>query len=523
MLKAIVVDDEYVVLEGLRSLADWSSYGVELAGTARNGSEGLALIERLRPEIVLTDIQMPVMDGLEMIRRAKEIVPESVFVIFSGFNEFRYAQSAISLGVLDYLEKPVTLESIDGAISRAVKLLHSRAPAGNSDMPKARAEQDALFQAVRALLDGTIQDFSQYVAFFEERGLPLPPLRSGGAAALRIAQRDGEGNHAAPRNTVQDGYAALCRSFQRRALREGEQAVFLQQEGDLLLVLLSPGAQELCLTRRLSALAAEGEYSFFAGVGEDCADPLHLPLCCLQARQALRYALFREENSVLPIGEVQSGPLPAGGGREEEILYRLRAGEREETLAAVDGLLDFWWKSNLSPQLFCHECLELCYLGLRAAQETGENYLETLGEGYLPHEELFRLRGYRQICGWVRGFFGRLCDWLQEVKSRGMHKGVLEAKQYILKNYDKSLTLQELAQAVYMNPTYLSMLFKEQVGTTYIKFLTSVRLEHARELLERGMKVSAVSSQVGFHDARHFSEVFKKTFGITPDQYKHGH
>lgn len=518
MLKAIVVDDEYVVLEGLRTLADWSSHGVELAGTARSGSEGLALIERLRPEIVLTDIQMPGMDGLEMIRRAKEIVPESVFVIFSGFNEFRYAQSAISLGVLDYLEKPVTLESIDGAISRAVKLLDSRTPAAG--VP--RGDQDVLSEAVRALLDGTIRDFSQYVAFFEERGLTLPPLRSGAAAALHIAARHGEEGGTAPQRR-EESYTALCRGFQRRALREGEQAVFLPEGEDLLLVLLSPGAQELCLARRLSAFAAEGEYSFFAGVGEDCADPLRLPLCCLQARQALRYALFREENSVLPIGEVQNGRLPAGGGWEEEILYHLRAGEREETLAAVDGLLDFWWKSNLSPQLFCHECLELCYLGLRAAQETGENYLETLGEGFLPHEELQRLHGYRQICSWVRGFFGRLCGWLQEVKSRGMHKGVLEAKQYILKNYDKSLTLQELAQAVYMNPTYLSMLFKEQVGTTYIKFLTSVRLEHARELLERGMKVSAVSAQVGFHDTRHFSEVFKKTFGVTPDQYKHGH
>ena len=124
MLKAIVVDDEYVVLEGLRSLADWSSYGVELAGTARNGSEGLALIERLRPEIVLTDIQMPVMNGLEAasaIRASGHPDAARLPIIALSAGAFEEdVQRSLHHGMQDHLSKPMNLDDVRDVFHRFI-------------------------------------------------------------------------------------------------------------------------------------------------------------------------------------------------------------------------------------------------------------------------------------------------------------------------------------------------------------------------------------------------------------------
>ena len=187
----------------------------------------------------------------------------------------------------------------------------------------------------------------------------------------------------------------------------------------------------------------------------------------------------------------------------------------------MEKQLDFLESCRLSPELFRHECLELVYLGLQAAKESGGDFLFARpGGALLPHEEMARRKSFRELRAWVTSFFEELTRWSASEREKGGHKGVLAARQYILQNYQKSITLQELSDQVGMNPTYLSMLFKEQTGTTYIKFLTGVRLEHAKELLDRGKKVLEVSAQTGFLSPRHFSEVFKKTYGITPDQYR---
>ncbi|EXX89516.1 response regulator, partial [Paenibacillus darwinianus] len=120
MLKAVVFDDEYIVLQGLRSMINWRQYGIELAGTAGDGVLALRLFRELRPDIVLTDIRMPGMDGLQLIEILTAEAPETMFIVFSGFNEFDCVRRAIGLGVVDYLEKPVTIPKIEEAMRKAI-------------------------------------------------------------------------------------------------------------------------------------------------------------------------------------------------------------------------------------------------------------------------------------------------------------------------------------------------------------------------------------------------------------------
>ena len=113
MRKAVIFDDEYIVLQGLQAMIDWQKYGVEIVGTAGDGAAALAIVRERRPDIILTDIRMPGMDGLELIERVMQEAPDTYTIVFSGFNEFEYVKRAIGLGVADYLEKPITIQTIE--------------------------------------------------------------------------------------------------------------------------------------------------------------------------------------------------------------------------------------------------------------------------------------------------------------------------------------------------------------------------------------------------------------------------
>lgn len=123
MIKALLFDDEYIVIEALEALVDWQGLGIELAGTAYDGLSALAKFRDVRPDIVLTDIRMPGMDGLQLIERIMEEAPFTCCIVFSGFNEFEYVKRAIQLGVADYVEKPITETAIEQALRKALKAL----------------------------------------------------------------------------------------------------------------------------------------------------------------------------------------------------------------------------------------------------------------------------------------------------------------------------------------------------------------------------------------------------------------
>lgn len=121
MYKMIIVDDEDIVINGLTTVINWKEHQIEIVGTATNGQKALKIIQEQKPDIILTDICMPGMDGLQLIKKVKEEQPNTVFIIISGYAEFEYAKSAIELDVIDYLIKPVDIEEIIGVIKKSIK------------------------------------------------------------------------------------------------------------------------------------------------------------------------------------------------------------------------------------------------------------------------------------------------------------------------------------------------------------------------------------------------------------------
>ncbi|MBE5774599.1 MAG: response regulator [Clostridiales bacterium] len=365
MKRIVIVDDEFVVIEGLRQLIDWTEYDAQVVGCAQNGAEGLELILKERPDIVFTDIKMPAMNGLTMIDKAKQMGCECIFVIFSGYNEFTYAHEALSLGVISYIEKPVTIEQINAAMKKACRIYDSK----NHDAP--RSESETVFET----------------------------------------------------SSIPDEWSSIKSPFVK---------------------LLLANASKI----RLS---------------------------------------------------IQKG-------NDEQLQKHL-----EEHFRILD-------ESNASSPVIMHEGVRLIYIALSELGDDENDFILEIMHGNPPFVEASKIIGRKNLWPWVTQRLLDVVRWIQRKNSSQMHISVMQAKEYLDMHFTESISLHQLADVVHINAAYLSTLFKKEMGISYVKYLTDLRLSEARKRLLSGERVGVVCREVGFKDGRHFAKLYKEKYGVTPDK-----
>ncbi|TCM93068.1 AraC family two component transcriptional regulator [Paenibacillus sp. BK033] len=490
MLKAVIFDDEYIVTKGLQMMVDWSRYGIELAGTAADGLSALQMVRELQPDIVMTDIRMPGLTGLQLIEEIAKEMPDTACIVFSGFNEFEYIRKALKLGVIDYLDKPITLEKIDEAIGRTIaRIGHQQ-------------EHTQLKTQVAANKEALLEKATLDLLLLGAQAIPAWRSAYGEAEARQVIGITILAATGKPDPLLEDHPSYRMVSFPYG--KEWVMAVFHSKlPADELweqLTVLSPQMQET------------------VGSGQTYADLSEAGASLKEAVRALRYAVFLEEKGWTRFEPAEES-LPKGlNEREEEIVFFMRTGNKEGLLRQLEEYKHWTEAERLSPELVEQEVLKLAYIGYQVAMEAGGE-ARTL----VPHRELGEMSSRDRMFEWLREQMELLHNFMREDKQRAKHNAVEKALAFIEKHYLESFTLQEVAEHVGMNATYLSLLFKEKVGTSYIKYVTKLRMEQAKMLLHKGMLVNDVSKKVGYYNYRHFTELFKKYAGVTPGQFREGH
>ncbi|THF83277.1 response regulator [Cohnella fermenti] len=488
MLKAAVFDDEFIVLRGLERLIDWAEFGIELVGTATDGISALALFREKKPDIVLTDIRMPGMNGLELIEAIRSEAPDTMCIVFSGYNEFEYVKSAIKLGVVDYLEKPVNIEKIREGIGKAVARL---AELNDYSSLKRKWHQGLLEKAVANLLGKGEEAAAEWQKQFGDD--------SGRVAGVTVLVGTEE------ENVVADG--------------EGHRVVRL-----------ASGPERIAVVFHLDSLSDEWSRGLEAwssaviGSGRTYPDIADAPKSCMEARRALRYGKFLEGKGWVrfeDLGETDA-QSPALSEREEEILFDLRIGDKTGLLEKIDAYLEEFRGAKRTPEAAEVELLRIVMHGLDVAKETGGSLPDMYPADYRPQLEIRDLTTQEEMAAWLRKQMETIMDGILSVRHHSKHAAIEKALRYIGKNYGRDLTQQEVADHVQMNATYFSLLFKEEMDISYIKYLTQVRMEKAKLLLGGEESIQEISEKVGYQHARHFSEVFKKYAGMTPGQFREG-
>jgi two-component system response regulator YesN len=484
MWKAVVCDDEYIVLEALGMMVDWEGLGIELAGTAGDGVSALELIRRVKPDIVLTDIRMPGLDGLQLIETVLAEAPETHCIVFSGFNEFEYVKRAIRLGVADYVEKPITETAIERALRKVIGQIERETAI--------RSMERRLHDNGEALLGKAVWEL----------------LLFGKEAEPGWREQFGPDGDRVTGVTV----LAAAESF-RLPEHPAYRAVHLRDDKHHLAVMFHfmdlPPAHWDSLADELDGAGVA------VGIGRTHSSPEGAQPGWREAVRALKAAKLLNIRGAVRFGEMDSRPDNPGllSAREEAILLALRAGSRAMVSAEVERFLREIQELKPDPDAVESEMLKIIYAAEEAVGKERDRSAK-------PHIEIAEAAAEGRLAEWFRDRLERLAERETANRERDKHTAIEEAKQYVAHNAFRDVSLQETAAHVGLHPAYLSVLFKETTGETFIQYLTRNRVELAKSLLREGMKISEVSDRVGYMNPRHFGEVFKRYTGVTPGQYR---
>ncbi|MDK8190169.1 response regulator [Paenibacillus sp. UMB7766-LJ446] len=497
MLKAVVCDDESIVIQGMQGMIDWTRYGIELIGTAGDGLSALRIVEELRPDIILTDIRMPGLNGLELIERLATIHPDIACIVFSGFNEFEYVRRAIGLGVIDYLEKPITIEHVEQALMKTVdrlqrhrKLitLQSQWSTGRQELLE-KATMDLMIIGSRAIpkwkeLFGPEADqITEIRVFALSSPVSTPAPDYPGYRCIRAANGDEYVLAVFPVFPAAHGYASV---------KMNEMYAKLSPLSDCKPLVIGAGH---------TYLLNQAQQSY------------------QEARKSLRHARFTGQPWVeySDIVQMEESVKHALTQHMDNLELCLRTRDRRGTLLALDEFEAWTETSKLGPEPLEKEWLRLIYVALDTAREHGNELMCRSP----AHEQIQDFHTREAMFDWLRKQLDLAVQTTpSESHISSRHPAILKALSYINDHYACDLSLQEVAQYAELNPTYFSLLFKEQTGTSYIKYLTHQRIDRAKSMLSKGLRVHETGARVGYPNYRHFTETFKKATGMTPGQYR---
>jgi len=528
----LIADDEQIIREGILHIVDWSAYDIEIVGAARDGEQARAMYEAHRPEIVMTDIRMPKLDGLELMQHIRCVDEEAKVIVLSGYDEFAYAQQAVRYGAADYLLKPAMPDvlvakvlEIKEQVSRLQqereeqRRLHNRL---NEGLPLLRE------RFLRELAAGSIAERSLIEEKARYLQLQLSPALPCCAIVIDL---DGRGAPDPGGHSEAALYAARAELEEQCGLM-GE--VFVLSAGQLAWIAqfaeLQDGVDSPVLLKQLcgelqSRLAARFGADFSFGIGTRSLDGQSLPASFQSAIAAVKRKTITGLGSIILADELtqpQDGALACPEDSEPDLLKAMRNGDRDGIEAAV--------RQALSPALQRNEVDYAVLLGMKLLDNVSREWgglASGKKEGPLPEYELWQQLKRQQTLPDLAAEVSRL---LQEAAARrtegdradaGQQRWVGQIIAHLEEHYQEPLSLKRLSELVFLSPNYICSLFKEETGQTISDYLTRLRIDRAKRLLsEHGIKVYEVANAVGYTDSRYFNKVFKKYTGMNLSEYR---
>lgn len=534
MLKAFLVEDELIVREGIKTTIDWQGCGFIFCGEAADGELAYPLIERERPDVLITDIKMPFMDGLELSRLVKKALPECKIIILSGHEEFRFAQEALKIGVTEYLLKPINSAEVTELLHRMRRLILK-------EQEERRNLERYLQEAMESEEELRLRLFQDIVS----GTLPLSEiLERGRALKLELHAQWFEVALITCGSTSQAGGAGGAQAILGREIRRmdmGNGTVFCFDRGIEGVALLFKGdtQQELeqlrqgFLEKLEAGLKRHESLWYFGGVGSPVNRLTRLMDSYESAAHALSLRFMRSRNQILHYTQIgaqrlmedNGSPLDAienGGLDIRRVEAFLRGGNQGEVAYFTEELLREIGHTNTQSLLFRQYVLmDIYFTALKYLKEIGGLQAEA-GEPFQRPGQAGEILDAAQYKAYLHHVLSGALSRRDELHM-GQYRAMLDkARAYIAKHYaDENISLSEVANHVNVSPNYFSTIFSRETGESFIKYLTDVRMEKAKELLCcSDLRCAEIGFAVGYKDPHYFSYLFKKTQNCSPIQYR---
>ncbi len=532
MLRIYLADDDRIIRMGLRALISAHPGGHEIVGEATNGFDALAALETLGADLLFTDIKMPVMDGLELIRTLRSRNRRIRIIVLSGFDEFRFVQESLRQGVTDYLLKPLDKEALAQLLDRM-----------NEEIEAENARNHARHTLAESV--------SQNMPVLREKGL-VDLLQGSGAETPALRQCLGSLLDACPVHVAAtiaiDGLDRTDASDTERFIRlqqlrertatflppGGEPEIVLTHQGERIRVLFSSRIDDAAhlmrrteeLLRSLVRHEADEDRSITAGFGMTARDTVHIRQSFDMAEAALRRRFLEGTGTVY--GGLPAQPKPEALPDAES--FRANLQELENALEIEDAHALHHGLSRLFERLSRQQAPEALIRSLlREAVERfrivvrdfpeAENLCFSQGQDLT--ERIQAAETWPSLQRDIKAGLRDVLDRMGHQRRRRSKRSVELAKEFIQRHYAEDICLKAVADHVHLNPTYLSELFRQETGTTFIDYLIDTRILKAKKLIAQpDMKVGDAGRLVGYPDPVSFNRAFKKVVGISPTEFK---
>lgn len=522
MYKLLIADDDEIICRGLGTCIPWDKYGIQIAGMVHDGELALEFVDEEKPDIVIVDINMPFMDGIEFSYAVRQKYPEIKIILLTAYKEFAYAQKAVQLQVFEYLTKPFSNDEVIEAAVRAVKSIDEEQKYRDNVRKnlgfiyEKQLEELTLYGTVEGeeVIKSGIQSFDHYFQV--------------GIVYLKRIHDDWDEEQKA---LIDDEVALRMASDRlRKMVRKRKGCNLFLQNSRIVLVFEYEKREEGekvkdVISLFMDEICKEDQVFLVGGVGRVYQGARKLPTTYQEAMFAMEQKYGYGNRSVILYSRIQERTagfeleIPAIRKRLQEAVQQRDSAkirkEIDELFTEINGMREW----NLSSLKF----LFIEFLGFSWEVTEEDRLYETFlkQSGHLM-EKMMAVGTLLELRGIVNQNFQQLYEYLDSQNTTDVEKRMNQAVEYIKVNYpNPELNLNEVAQAVHLSASYLGNSLKKHKKLSYVNLLNQVRIDHAKKLLTRQeIKTYEVAFLVGFNSSQYFSSSFKKNTGMTPGEFR---
>lgn len=525
MYKLLIVEDEYIIRNTLATALNWKETGCEVIGTSKNGAEALEFLQNERADIIITDIKMDEMDGIELCKEVAKLYPNIKFIIITGYGEFDYAKSALRLGAEDFILKPIEHEELLNAVRKAAKEL-DRVHKKNIEFQKMKKTIENNIAILRenfflSLLSNKELDDNE----INER-MNFLKINLSGFYVVSF-EIDRYKDFCAGVNELERHMKRLLiRKNCMKVINKYTTGYIIEKEDNLFCLIIQSGETDIVnLAEEIQEqLQNEVLISISIGISKPAFGYGEFLNAFYQSIEALRHKYYLGEGAIISISDVDASPKKQNINYQNDyalIIDNVKVGDCKAALEKFESLLCRLKANMLQDLSFIPNMAAEFIISLQRVLTERNIDLYKI----IPEFNLYRILNE---CGTIPDLESVLSEFITRVTSfiqsrnRSLNSATIKkVNEYIKKYYYMDITLNDLSKEVFLNPNYLGRLIKKEMGKNFCDILTEIRIEKAKELMKSTqIKTYEISERIGINDSRYFSQLFKKITGMTPTEYR---
>lgn len=531
MIRILIVDDEIVIRKGIITSIDWESMGMSIAGEASNGREGYEKAIALKPDIVITDVRMPVMDGLELTKLLKENMPDVRVVIISGYDEFKYAREALRMGVNEYLLKPIGAdELIKIMLKQYDEIIRKNDQVSQDSRIKSIFRENLSFMQAR-FIGSVLKGESKNPSDITEKARELNVDLSGREYQVIIIDIDDfllitENKTESEKDFIKTN----VRNMSEEILNPSVKSVVCLSEADSLFSVINvkdSNRYDLFNLYKEIRYTVNKKYGITLTI---CVSNIYksisdLPKAYDEAVFILKNKAFAGKDKIITtkdvekLGSVSQVMYPSS--EEKEVIGYLKTMDTEKLSTVLERMYSSFINSKADYEEVKNICLRMITIAESQLDELGVDYRKYTDRQFGTYSEIEKYETLEDIKLWMKNIFRGYIEAMQKGKNEKFKGIVKVAMKYMNDHYSENIGVEDIAAITYVSPNYFSRVFKKETGKSFTEWLNNVRLDKAKIILkDLRFRVYEVAEQVGYNDYKIFTHNFKKYVGCTPKEYR---